>query len=102
MSNNYFLIVIDEEDNIVEKIPADHQTDKELLRETKARYEGQNCRFKFGNIVSEEQFQEVKALLEDIAQEYPDMFQVTDKERPEFRHLGYEVNPKYAKRRRKR
>ena len=94
--SNYFLLVIDENDQIVEKIPADHKTDKQLLKDTEARYQGINCIFKFGNLCTEEQFQEVKDLLNRLNEEHPGLLkEVTDKERPEFRHLGYELSDDY-------
>ena len=93
MSDNYYLVVIDENDNIIERIPADHKTDRKLMKETKKRYEGRNCKFKLGNLVTEEQFNEVKALLEKINKDHPGLLkEITDKNRPEFRHLGYELN----------
>jgi len=94
--SGYCLIVI-KDDKVIEQIPADHKTDKKLLKETKQRYKDQNCTFKFGNYVTEEQFLEVKKLLESISKEHPGLLDITDKNRPEFRHLGYEINKKYKK-----
>lgn len=96
MPNNYFLIVIDEKDQIVEKISVDHNNDKKKLSEAKERYKGKNYTFKLGNIVSEEQFKEVKKLLLNLQQQFPDLLdKVTDKNRPEFRHLGYEIKKRF-------
>jgi len=88
---NYYLIVIDTKDNIVEKIQADHKTDKQLLQQTKKRYPT-NYKFKFGNMVTESQYKEVKTFLEKLHKEVPGLLkEITDKNRPEFRHLGYEL-----------
>ena len=48
---NYFLVVIDEDDQVVDKIPADHKTEKQLLASIKQQYQGKNYKFKFGNMV---------------------------------------------------
>ena len=95
----YLLVVIDTNTNeIIEKIPADHKTDKELFEETRKRYIGKDVKLKFGNIVSEEMFQKTKTLLEDIAKDYPDLMTISVDEHPEFTRLGYEINKKYKKR----
>ena len=86
----YLLIVLDKDDNIVAQIPADHKTDKELLRKTKLQYP--DCVYKFGNIVTQEQFEETKQLLNRIFNDYPDLGKSFVKDYPEMIRLGYEIN----------
>ena len=92
------LVVYDENNQIVEKIPdtSNSTEQRELIRETKQRYAGQNMTFRFTNVsVDQELFDHTKALLEDIAAKYPDMgLNVRVEDRPEGTFLRYDFDKK--------
>jgi disulfide oxidoreductase YuzD len=88
------IIVINQEDEIVAQIPAPsvYSACQRLLKETRRKYPGMKCRVGYIG-VSKELFDETKKLLEEINTKYPSMFkELVVKERPEFTHLGYELN----------
>lgn len=88
------LIVLDENDQIIEQIPCDgtnSSQQRQLEKETKKRYSGQKVVIRCGyKGVSEELYQKTKALLE----KYSDVCKIFEKDRPEFKHLGYNMRNK--------
>jgi len=95
------ILVIDENDEIIEKIPADGTNStqqRELEKATKKRYTdaGQKVKIRCGYVgVSQELFERTKKLLEESFEKYPEMGHMFVKDRPEFVHLGYEIKKKY-------
>jgi hypothetical protein len=95
------LIVIDENDHIIEQIPCDGTNStqqRKLEKETRERYNGQRVKVRCGyKDVPVELVEKTKKLLEEINVKYPGMMEVFSKERPEFTHLGYNIDKKYKR-----
>ncbi|RDJ35425.1 MAG: hypothetical protein DWQ19_11455 [Crenarchaeota archaeon] len=90
----YLLLVLNEADEIVERIEVTHQNDKETLKKTKEKYKGRNFAYKFGNTCTPEQFKEVENLLDDVFAKYPEMGNKYIKDHPDMVRIGYNINEK--------
>lgn len=100
MSQQHIMVVIEDE-RVIEKIEipptatgaTDWQGARKLEKELKQKYAGRNVHIRDGYLgVSEELFNSTKAFLEQCQSDHPELFEeVFDKERPEFRHLGYKL-----------
>jgi hypothetical protein len=90
---------LDENDHIIEQIPCDGTNStqqRHLEKETKKRYAGQKVTIRCGYVgVSEELYERTKALLAASFEAHPEIGHMFEKERPEFRHLGYNIKKKY-------
>jgi hypothetical protein len=95
------LVVIDEQDEIIEQIPCDgtnFSQQRELEKETRKRYGNRKVKLRVGYVgVSKELFDRTKKLLDETFEKYPEIGEAFVKERPEFIHLGYNINKKYKK-----
>ena len=84
-----------ENDKVIEQVPVNNwQHARKLQKELEKKYKDQKrtVRVRDGYIgVSEELFNKTKALLDDIANQYPDVLKPFVKDYPEFRHLGYDL-----------
>jgi hypothetical protein len=93
--SQHMMLVVDEQDQIIEKIPivGGWQAARTLEKELKQKYQGRKVHIRDGYVgVDESLFESTKALLLKCQQEHPEMFEeVFDKDRPEFRHLGYKL-----------
>lgn len=104
------ILVIDEHDEIIEKVSAtgtNSTQQRELEKATKKRYTDQGIQVKIrtGYVgISQEQYEATKKILQESFEKYPEMGHMFEKDRPEFRHLGYEIKPefKYKNYKRKR
>ena len=100
------LVVYDEHNEIVEKIPATSKSteQRELMKATRQRYAGQNMTYRFTNVsVNEQLFNETKALLEKIGVEVPEMgLVVRVEDRPEGKFLRYDFKGKKDQKERNR
>jgi hypothetical protein len=87
------MFVFDENDAIIERIPVTNwQHARALQKELKRKYVGRNVRIKDGYIgVSEELYNSTKKLLDELDEKYPGLMTVFEKDRPEFKHLGYDM-----------
>lgn len=101
MSHRKVIVVIDEHDNIIEQIDADgtnFSQQRELEKATRKRYEGRKVKIRVGYLgVSQELFDKTQKLLQETFEKYPEMGECFVKERPEFKHLGYNINKKYKR-----
>lgn len=89
----HIMFVFDENDAIIERIPVTNwQHARALEKELKEKYKGRNVRIKDGYVgVSEELYNSTKKLLEDLQEKYPETMQMFEKDRAEFKHLGYDM-----------
>lgn len=97
------LIVLDMQDNIIEQIPCNGTNSSEqrqLVKEAQKRYAdmGQKvvCRVGYVN-VPQELYESTKKILQESFEKHPEMGEMFEKDRPEFRHLGYHINKKVLK-----
>jgi hypothetical protein len=99
MDHKKVLVVLDENDQVIEQIPCDgtnYTQQRKLEKETKAKYGNRKVTVRVGYLgVSEELFNRTKKLLEETFEKYPEMGKMFVKERPEFKHLGYNINKEY-------
>lgn len=97
------ILVTDEQDQIIEKIDANGTNSTEqrnLEKATKKRYadKGVKVKIRTGYInVPQELYERTKHLLQDTFEKYPEMGKMFEKDRPEFKHLGYDINKEYKK-----
>ena len=88
------LVVIDENDQIVEQIPCqgtNSTQQRALEKETKKRYAWKKVTIRVGYLgVSEEVFERTKKFMQEILAAHP-IGEVFVKDRPEFKHLGYNM-----------
>lgn len=95
------ILVIDEHDEIIEKVPANGTNStqqRELEKATKKRYADKGIQVKIRCAymgVSPELHERTKALLKDTFEKYPEMGHWFEKERPDGIHLGYEIKPEF-------
>ncbi len=105
---NKVILVIDEHDKIIEKVDANGTNStqqRDLEKATKKRYtdKGINVKIRCAYLdVDPSLYESTKKLLQESFEKYPQMGHMFEKVRPDGIHLGYEINPEFKYKKRKR
>lgn len=95
------IFVIDEHDEIIEKVPAqgtNSTQQRELEKATKKRYEDMGMKVKIRCAymgVDPALYESTKKLLQESFEKHPEMGHMFEKVRPDGIHLGYEIKPEF-------